>query len=88
MNEETMRDRHIPRLCRSCTAPMARQQDACWRCGVERTTTAPSRPAADPMAAALLKAEVEARVSEQRWIDEGGTYSEPPARRVAASVGH
>jgi hypothetical protein len=28
-----MRDRHLPRLCRSCRGPMARQQDACWRCG-------------------------------------------------------
>jgi hypothetical protein len=67
---------------------MARQQDACWRCGVEWSTTASSRSAADPMAAALLKAEVEARVSVERWIDEGGTYSQPPARRVAAAVGH
>ena len=67
---------------------MARQQDACWRCGVE-WSTAPSRPPVDPMAAALLNAEeVEARVSAERWIDEGGTYSEPPARRIAASVGH
>jgi predicted amidophosphoribosyltransferase len=81
-----MRDRHIPRLCRSCTAPMARQQHACWRCGAEWTATAPSRPPAGPIAAALLQAEVEARVSAQRWIDEGGTYSEPPARRVAAAV--
>jgi len=28
-----MRDRHHPRLCRSCGGPMARQEDACWRCG-------------------------------------------------------
>jgi len=28
-----MRDRHFPRLCRSCQAPMGRQDDACWRCG-------------------------------------------------------
>ena len=25
-----MRDRHRPRLCRSCDAPMARQEDTCW----------------------------------------------------------
>lgn len=25
--------RHFPRLCRSCDAPMARQEDSCWRCG-------------------------------------------------------
>jgi hypothetical protein len=27
-----MRGRHFPRLCRSCDAPMARQQDTCWSC--------------------------------------------------------
>ena len=27
-----MRDRHFPRLCRSGDAPMARQEDSCWRC--------------------------------------------------------
>ena len=46
-----------------------------------------ARPAADPIAAAVLNAEAEARVSAERWIDGGGTYFEPPARRVAASVG-
>src|SRR5829696_4134422 len=30
-----MRQRHFPRLCRSCRAPMARQEDTCWRCGIE-----------------------------------------------------
>jgi hypothetical protein len=28
-----MRNRHFPRLCRSCDAPMARQEDSCWSCG-------------------------------------------------------
>jgi predicted amidophosphoribosyltransferase len=28
-----MRDRHIPRLCRNCHSPMARQESSCWRCG-------------------------------------------------------
>jgi predicted amidophosphoribosyltransferase len=27
-----MRDRHRPRLCGSCQAPIAREDDACWRC--------------------------------------------------------
>jgi hypothetical protein len=27
-----MRDRHHPRLCGSCRAPMARTEHACWRC--------------------------------------------------------
>ena len=28
-----MRDRHLPRVCHNCSAPMARQEDSCWRCG-------------------------------------------------------
>lgn len=28
-----MRNRHFPRLCRSCEAPMACQEDTCWNCG-------------------------------------------------------
>ena len=28
-----MRDRHLPRVCHNCSAPMARQEDTCWRCG-------------------------------------------------------
>ena len=27
-----MRERHFPRLCRCCDAPMARQEDTCWSC--------------------------------------------------------
>lgn len=30
-----MRERHFPRQCHSCEAPMARQEDTCWRCGAE-----------------------------------------------------
>lgn len=33
-----MRDRHMPRICRSCSAPMARQEDSCWRCGTRWTS--------------------------------------------------
>jgi predicted amidophosphoribosyltransferase len=33
-----MRDRHFPRLCHSCQAPMARQENACWRCGANWVT--------------------------------------------------
>jgi len=29
----TGRGRHIPRLCPSCGAPMAGQEDSCWHCG-------------------------------------------------------
>jgi len=81
-----MRDRHIPRLCRSCSAPIARQQDACWRCGVEWSSAEPSRPEFQLVAGALLRAEVEARVSAERWDDEGGSYSEPPARHAVGAA--
>jgi hypothetical protein len=30
-----MRNRHIPRVCRQCHAPLASTADPCWRCGVE-----------------------------------------------------
>ena len=30
-----MRDRHFPRICGSCQAPLARQEHACWRCGTD-----------------------------------------------------
>jgi hypothetical protein len=30
-----MRDRHFPRACRSCQAPMARQESMCRHCGAQ-----------------------------------------------------
>jgi hypothetical protein len=30
-----MRNRHFPRVCLSCQAPMARQEATCWHCGTE-----------------------------------------------------
>jgi predicted amidophosphoribosyltransferase len=30
-----MRNRHLPRVCADCQAPMAGQESRCWRCGVE-----------------------------------------------------
>jgi hypothetical protein len=38
-----MRDRHIPRVCRRCGAPMARQEDTCWRCGAQWASEDPPR---------------------------------------------
>jgi hypothetical protein len=41
-----MRGRHFPRLCGSCDAPMAHQQDTCWSCAAawdERTATQRAR---------------------------------------------
>jgi hypothetical protein len=36
-----MRHRHHPRLCGACGAPMAREQDACWRCATPWTDDGP-----------------------------------------------
>src|SRR4051794_37904708 len=38
-----MRERHFPRACRSCRAPMARQEDTCWRCGAPWASAAAPR---------------------------------------------
>jgi hypothetical protein len=49
-----MRNRHHPRLCRDCRAPMASQEDTCWRCGIawtpeeEPRTTLRLIPAGEP----------------------------------------
>jgi hypothetical protein len=33
------RGRHLPRVCRSCSAPLASQEDDCWRCGAHSSRT-------------------------------------------------
>ena len=69
-----MRNRHFPRLCRSCHAPMARQEDSCWRCGDHWvaaeavTTVAPRESRRDDDDAAQAA----------RWSDEGGSWTGRP----------
>lgn len=48
-----MRDRHKPRLCRKCTAPLGRQEDSCWQCHTpaEEPAARLPQPAALPAAA-------------------------------------
>ena len=36
-----MGDRHIPRVCEHCQAPMASGATTCWRCGVAWATEGP-----------------------------------------------
>jgi hypothetical protein len=75
-----MRNRHLPRLCRDCRAPMAGHEDACWRCGAQwaseeapRTTlrlipaAAPSRPEHVPER--RIAPEVGARTTNQMRLD-------------------
>lgn len=78
-----MHDRHVARLCRSCQAPMACQEDECWRCGA-RSPSPSSRARATPThvasgsplvaAADEGRAAIEARLATDRWADEGGSF--------------
>jgi predicted amidophosphoribosyltransferase len=74
-----MRDRHLPRLCRACHAPMARQEDTCWRCGTQWATEDRPRtplhviPGGAPTdAVGRARALHETRLAMDRWVDEGG----------------
>jgi hypothetical protein len=60
-----MRERHFPRLCRTCQAPMARQEDTCWRCG--------ARWASEDAPPTRLK--VIAGGDDDRWANEGGSVA-------------
>ena len=77
-----MRNRHVPRLCRHCREPMARQEDACWRCCTQ---------CASPIALGALPggAPYEAGPDEDRWFDEGGRFDRevPGPMRTAAETG-
>lgn len=76
-----MRDRHITRACRACSAPMARQLDTCWRCGAPWATAAPqqrAKPSAVPLAA-VAAARLDAAplastvgAATDGWDDDGG----------------
>jgi len=66
-----MRDRHFPRLCGCCRAPMARQEDACWHCGTRWASEGGPRTALRVVSGGALE---EARLQTERWIDEGGTF--------------
>jgi hypothetical protein len=74
-----MRDRHLPRLCHSCHAPMARQEDICWQCGTRWATEDRPRtplrviPGGAPIdAVGNARAVTDARLAMDRWVDEGG----------------
>src|SRR3954447_1736753 len=79
-----MRDRHLPRLCRSCTGPMARQEDGCWRCGAP--WAAEQRPPDLRLAAPAVLTIRAARLADggrpatldfDRWVTGGGRVGAP-----------
>jgi hypothetical protein len=90
-----VRERHFPRVCRSCRAPMARQGDTCWRCGTEwapkdasRTTLklilggaqAADRP--EPAIAVGARAVSDAGLAADQWANEGGSFAPEATVRV------
>lgn len=85
-------NRHFPRLCGSCGAPMARQEDSCWRCGVVWGEVLKDRP--EPPSVVAAAAPVIARdtlslseLDTDRWMNEGGSVtSEAPLRALVTTV--
>ncbi len=88
-----MRERHLPRSCSSCRAPMARQEDMCWRCGTRwasegqpRTTLTlipgGAQPEDQPDRAIAVAVAVDARVDADRWANEGGSFVTDAVPRV------
>jgi hypothetical protein len=93
-----MRDRHVPRLCRSCQAPMARQEAACWRCGTRwadedvpgttlRVITGGAvsdapDPEFDATIAGAVPTPVRAHIDVDRWVTDGGSIDSEAAAQV------
>jgi hypothetical protein len=83
-----MRDRHIPRLCDSCGAPMARQEAACWHCGTQWADEDVPRTALRVIAggaetrAGVMPADIDA----DRWITDGGSFDSETAVQVRLST--
>jgi hypothetical protein len=50
---------------------MARQEDACWRCGTQWASEDAPRTALQVIPGGALE---EARLDAERWIDEGGSF--------------
>jgi RNA polymerase subunit RPABC4/transcription elongation factor Spt4 len=73
-----MRDRHIPRVCRSCHAPMARQEDTCWRCGTQWASEDRPRTTLTVIAGGAS----DASVAADRWANEGGSVAAEAALQV------
>lgn len=87
-----MRDRHLPRVCGSCQAPMARQEDACWRCGAQWASEDVPRTVLRVIAGGRLvrpaanAARVQARLDVDRWMNEGGSVDSEAAAVALPAV--
>jgi len=74
-----MRNRHIPRLCRDCQAPMAGHQDACWRCGAQWASEAAPRTTLR-----IAQGVIRTRLDAERWTNEGGSFGSDEVAPLAA----
>ena len=80
-----MRDRHVPRLCPSCRAPTARQEELCWKCGADwlPEIQPPRTPERVRGASEHVTA---ARLDLERWLDEGGSVNNEPTIQLATAA--
>ena len=77
-----MRDRHLPRLCGHCHAPMARQEDKCWRCGTQWVSER-----APQTALRVIAGHASDNLDADRWTDEGGGVGTVAIATPAAARG-
>jgi hypothetical protein len=76
-----MRERHFPRVCRSCSAPMARQEDTCWRCGTQWASEDGPRTTLTVIAGGA-RGVSDAWPDAERWTNEGGSVAAEAAGRL------
>ncbi len=87
-----MRERHFPRLCHSCQAPLARQEETCWSCSTPWTVTDTVRPrltvipGGPPAAIRDRRALTQARMDMDRWVTEGGSVPSEAAAALGATT--
>ena len=85
-----MRNRHFPRVCSVCHAPMARQEDACWRCGSHWSSDGAAlrliSGGASPPTTRDERAVAQARIAMDRWITEGGSAPLGAAAVLGAAI--
>jgi hypothetical protein len=70
-----LRQRHFPRLCGSCRAPMASQEGTCWCCGTEWAPEAEPRTTLRLIAGGARPTASEPSVDANRWTNEGGSFA-------------
>ena len=93
-----MRNRHHPRLCRACQAPMSRQEDTCWRCGTQWASEdappttlkliaggGPARHASATVGD-NARAVTRARSDIDQWVNEGGSVPFEAAALIRATA--